>query len=49
MLESIDKVISQTRKKLQLALDHPALTVFDVLKVHRCDSVLEKLCQHHIH
>ena len=53
MLEFIDKVIvpyvTQTREKLQLASDQPALTLFDIFKAHSCESVLEKLCQHHIY
>ena len=38
-----------TREKLQLASDQPALALFDVFKAHHCESVLEKLRQHHIH
>ena len=53
MLEFIDKVIvpyvTQTREKLQLASDQPALALFDIFKAHCCESVLEKLHQHHIH
>ena len=53
MLEFIDKVlvpyVNQTREKLQLASNHPALALFDVFAAHRCDSVLGKLRQHHIH
>lgn len=53
MLEYIDKVlvpyVTQTRQKLELAMDHPALALFDVFKAHRCDTVLEKLRQNHIH
>ena len=52
MLEYIDKVlvpyVTQTRQKLELAMDHPALALFDVFKAHRCDTVLEKLRQNHI-
>ena len=50
MLEYIDNVlvpyVSQTREKLELAMDHP---LFDVFTAHRCDTVLEKLHQNHIH
>ena len=53
MLEFIDKVIvpyvTQTREKLQLASDQPTLALFDVFKPYSCESVLEKLRQHHIH
>ena len=53
MQEYIDKVlvpyVTQTRQKLELAMDHPALALFDVFKAHRCDTVLEKLRQNHIH
>ena len=30
-------------------MDHPALSLFDLFKAHRCDTVLEKLHQNHIH
>ena len=30
-------------------MDHLALALFDVFKAHRCDTVLEKLRQNHIH
>ena len=53
MLEFIDKVIvpyvTQTREKLQLASDQPALALFDIFKADRCESLLEKQHQHHIH
>ena len=53
MVEYIDKVlvpyVTQTRQRLEFAMDHPALALFDVFKDHRCDSVLEKLRQNHIH
>ena len=53
MLEYIDKVlvpyVTQTRQKLELAMDHTALACFGVFKAHRCDTALDKLCQNHIH
>lgn len=53
MLEFVDKVIvpyvKQTRDELQLPSDHPALALFDVFKAHRCESLLDKLRQNHIH
>lgn len=53
MLEYLDNVIipyvTETRKKLELADDHPALVLFDVFAAHRCDSVLAKLKSHNIH
>lgn len=53
MLEYIDSIIipyvSDTRRKLDLAPDHPALALFDVFAAHRCDTVLEKLKSNHIH
>ena len=36
-------------KELELAMDHPALALFDVCKAHRCDIVLEKLRQNQIY
>ena len=39
MLEYIDKVlvpyVAHTRQKLELAMDNPALILFDVFKAHR--------------
>uniref|UniRef100_A0A1X7V5S5 DDE-1 domain-containing protein n=1 Tax=Amphimedon queenslandica TaxID=400682 RepID=A0A1X7V5S5_AMPQE len=53
MLEFLDKVVvsyvKQTRSELQLASNQPALALFDVFKAHRCESVVEKLRQNHIH
>ena len=47
MLEYIDTITmpyaTNTRKKLELADDHPALALFDVFAAHHCDSVLDKL------
>ena len=47
MLEYIDTVllpyVTQTRQKLELAMDHPAFALFDVFKAHRCEITLEKL------
>ena len=53
MLEYINKVLvpyfTQISQKLELAMYHPALALFNVFKAHRCDIVLEKLRQNHIH
>ena len=43
---SLVPYVTKTRQKLELAMDHPALALFDVFKAHRCDTVLEKV---HIH
>ena len=43
MLEYIDTIImpyvTDTRKNLELADDHPTLALFDVFAAHCCDSV----------
>ena len=41
--------VTKTRQNLELAMDHQALPLLHVFKVHSCDNVLEKLCQNHIH
>ena len=46
---SLVPYVTKTRQKLELAMDHPALALFDVFKAHRCDTVLEKVRQNHIH
>ena len=52
MLEYIDKIIVpyvvETRKRLELADDQPALAIFDVFAAHCCDSVLVKLQSNNI-
>lgn len=53
MLEYIDRIlvpyVINTRETLELDNDHPALAMFDVFQAYHCDSVLEKLWQHHIY
>lgn len=53
MVEYLEEIIipyvTETRKKLELADDHPALAIFDVFAAHRCSSVLAKLQSHNIH
>ena len=53
MLEYIDQVlvpyVSHARQELELADDHPALTIFDVFCAHRCESFLRILRTHNIH
>ena len=46
---SIIPYVTDTRKKLEVADDHPAFALFDVLAAHRCDSILDKLKSHNIH
>ena len=50
MVEYLDAVIiphvTETRRKLELPGDHPALVLFDVFAAHRCDSVLDNLKSH---
>ena len=41
--------VTETRNKLDLADDHPALALFYVFTGHRCSSVLAKLQNHNIH
>ena len=52
-IEYLDKdiilYVVETRNRLELADDQPALAVFDVFAAHRCSSVLAKLQSHNIH
>ena len=53
MIEYLEKVIIpyvvETRERLDLADDHPALAIFDVFSAYHCNSVLAKLKSHNIH
>ena len=53
MLQYIDEVVvpyfSAAKRELELPEDHVCLAIFDVFVAHRCDSVLQKLNENHIH
>ena len=42
-------IVQAAARELELPEDHVCLAIFDVFSAHRCDSVLKKLNENHIH